>query len=274
MANATDIEKLLMCPLCKVDLTDYLKCPICKHQYSIERDIYIMLHPDLDENEWKWDEKVLSRDVNGLIAENRSHLNDDTIKAQKLLSEKFNEYSESFHGIVVDMATGLGGLLMEILKASGNYIPIATDVDPNILIVTSNRLEKAGLKGFAKVATNAKHMAFRDNSIDFITTLSGFGNIPDGFSAIEETYRTLKKGGKLVAALPFVDKGSESADFAKELGVERALVREYLVEDLKKVGFKNIHAEIVSSAVWAENPMDALPVTGDMQHFAIVHAEK
>ena len=68
-----DIEHLLMCPLCKIELAKDLNCPTCKHQFLIENDIYIMLHPDLDQNEWKWDEAVLSRDVDGLIEENRSY---------------------------------------------------------------------------------------------------------------------------------------------------------------------------------------------------------
>ena len=41
-----------------------------------------------------------------------------------------------------------------------------------------------------------------------------------------------------------------------------------------KIGFKEIVSTIVDEAVWAENPYDRIPVTGDIQKFCIIQAKK
>ena len=41
-----------------------------------------------------------------------------------------------------------------------------------------------------------------------------------------------------------------------------------------KAGFKEIVSTIVDEAVWAENPYDRIPVTGDSQRFCIIQAKK
>ena len=91
---------------------------------------------------------------------------------------------------------------------------------------------------------------------------------------MKEVHRTLKHGGKFVAMHSFVEENSNSARLAREHDLERAFIEKYLISDLTEVGFRDVKANMVASAIWAENPMDLLPVGGDRQYFAIIEAEK
>ncbi|GAH88656.1 unnamed protein product [marine sediment metagenome] len=104
--------------------------------------------------------------------------------------------------------------------------------------------------------------------------LSHINNIPDTALALKELYRTLKYGGKLIAMHSFVEEDSNSAKLARQYNLERAFIEKYLISDLTEAGFKDVKTNIVASAIWAENPMDLLPVAGDTQYFAIIEAEK
>ena len=80
--------------------------------------------------------------------------------------------------------------------------------------------------------------------------------------------------GKLIIQGSYIEKESKSFYLAKELGLEKGMVEEYLTTELEKAGFINIESNIVGKAVWAENPHDKLPVAGDMQYFNVIQAEK
>ena len=172
------------------------------------------------------------------------------------------------------MATGLGGMFERLLKSEENFLPIATDVDSNVLAWTSRKMKEKHKKEFISVATDAKHFTFNDETFDYLTSCAGLNNIPNTISVLIELYRVLKSGGKLVAMHTFVEENSNSYKMAKEMKVERAIIEKFLINDLAEVGFKNPKTNIVSSAIWAENPMDGLPVAGDLQYFAIVEAGK
>lgn len=104
--------------------------------------------------------------------------------------------------------------------------------------------------------------------------MAAFGNIPESDKVAKELYRILKENGKLIIQGLYIEKGSKSFEVAKNLGLEKGLVEEYLVVELRKAGFKEIVSTIVDEAVWAENPYDRIPVTGDIQKFCIIQAKK
>ena len=72
----------------------------------------------------------------------------------------------------------------------------------------------------------------------------------------------------------YIEKGSKSFEVTKNLGLEKGLVEECLVDELRKAGFKEIVSTIVDEAVWAESPYDRVPVTGDIQKFCIIQAKE
>jgi ubiquinone/menaquinone biosynthesis C-methylase UbiE len=124
------------------------------------------------------------------------------------------------------------------------------------------------------VASDAKHFAFGDDVFDFFVSCEGLNNIPDLPGVLKEMHRTLKPGGRLIVMHSFVNPNSKSYKLAKGYRLERALLERSLKADLARAGFQRVYIRKVASAIWAKNPMDMIPVAGDMQHFAIVTAEK
>ena len=238
-------------------------------------DVYIMINQKLSNKEWKWDQTVFSDDkMKERYEEYENYLNEETKNAQNIWWAEMKKYIDDFQGIVGDIATGLGSMFEKLLKLDADFFLIATDVDPNVLAWTSKKMKEKYKKKFISVATNVKHFAFKDKTFNYLTSLAGLNNIPDAISVLAELHRVLKSGGKLAVMHNFVGENSNSYKMAKKFNVERAMVEKFLISDLTEVGFKKPKANIVSSAIWAENPMDGLPVAGDLQYFAIVEVEK
>lgn len=269
------IYKLLCCPLCKSAVTKDLKCLSCGEKYTLIDDVYVMITPKLSGKEWKWDQTIFSEEkIAKMKQQYKSYINEETKNAQQIWWNEMKNYIDRFSGIVVDIATGLGGMFENLLKSKATFLPIATDVDPNVLLWTRKKMKEWYTKEFFAVASDTKYFAFKSNVFDYITSLSGLNNIPDTISALKEIYRTLKYGGKLVVMHSFVQEDSISAKIARQYNIERAFIEKYLISDLTEVGFKNVKINIVASALWSENPMDILPVDGDTQYFAIIEGEK
>ena len=72
----------------------------------------------------------------------------------------------------------------------------------------------------------------------------------------------------------YIEKDSKSYELAKQQYLEKGLVEEYLTECLSNAGFKNVESTVVASAVWAENPYDLIPATGDVQKYGVIQAAK
>lgn len=240
-----------------------------------EYGIYVMVNRKISQREWQWNSSLFNDDKMKASGERyRKYLNEDTKKADAIWHEEMSKRIETFNGVVCDVATGLGAMLNMLMKSSADFLPIATDVDPNVLAWTTRKVKEKYKRNFISVATDGKNMALADNSADYVTSLAALGNIPDTRKALKEQYRVLKNGGKFVMMNAFVKKWSKSHWLAKLFKMERGFIKEYLLEDMRNVGFKEVQINIVSSAIWAKNPMDALPVAGDMNYYAIVEAVK
>jgi len=234
-----------------------------------------MINDKLSHKEWRWDKSIFSdMKMEKLRQQYRRYINKETREAQKIWLNEMKNYIDDFQGFVVDIATGLGGLFETLLKSKANFYPIATDVDPNVLIWTKRKMEDKYSRKFLVVAFDAKHLPFKNDVLNYATSLAGFNNIPVTGLVLEEVHRTLKHGGRLVAMHSFVEENSNTAKLAKQHGLERAWIEKYLINDLTKAGFRKVKTHIVTSAIWAENPMDVLPVAEDTQYFAIIEAEK
>ena len=266
---------LLCCPICKTAVDEALMCSSCKEGYALIEGVYVMIGSKLSHKEWRWDKSIFSdRKIEKLKQQYKRYINKETRDAQKIWLNEMKNYIDNFQGFIVDIATGLGGMFETLLKSKAIFFPIATDVDPNVLVWTKRKMEEKYSKEFLAVASDVKHLAFKDDFFDYATSMAGFNNIPDTALALKEVYRTLKHGGKLVVMHSFVEQNSNSAKLARQHSFERACIEKCLINDLTKIGFKNTKTDIVASAIWAENPMDLFPVAGDTQYYAIVEAEK
>ena len=211
---------------------------------------------------------------NASIKDYNAHKNKETLEAQKMQREHMDSLIEGFSGIVCDLATGMGSMLQKILNANNkNFSIVCTDIDKRMLMWT-RKLKQTDNHRVFYIATDGRYMSIKDKSFDYITSLAAFGNIPENDKVAKELYRILKPNGKIVIQGNYIEKGSESFELAQSKGLERGLVEEYLINDLKNAGFENIISTVVAEAVWAENPYDLLPVAGDTNRYCIIQAER
>jgi ubiquinone/menaquinone biosynthesis C-methylase UbiE len=241
--------------------------------------VYVLINNKLSAKEWKWDPDLFNENsMRQTQSKYQSFLNKETINAQKLWWREMAGHCSSLHGLVCDLATGLGSLLEGLVILRRKLTIIAVDVDPNVLAWTINKVKRSLTKQAKKriftVAADAKHFAFCDEVFDFFVSCEGLNNIPNLPGVLKELYRTLKPSGRLIMMHAFVNLNSKSYKLAKGYNLERALLERSLKADLARAGFHRVYICKVASAIWAKNPMDMIPVAGDLQHFAIVTAEK
>lgn len=281
-----DLKSIIVCPKCRCSLDDNLCCKECNTQYSKYYGVYDIVNPELSSNqEILWN--ITDEDLENITNANERHSTEDdwtkdyfsrknkeTIIAEQKLANKTMELLKGLRGDVCDLATGMGGMLQMILESNNSNISIVcTDISKRILAWT-RKIKQTNDDIVSYIATDGRHMSIKDNSFDFITSVAAFGNIPESDKVAKELYRILKENGELIIQGIYIEKGSKSFEVAKNLGLERGLVEEYIVDELRKAGFKEIVSTIVDEAVWAENPYDRIPVTGDIQKFCIIQAKK
>lgn len=281
-----DVKKIIICPKCRCSLDEKLFCKKCNTQYSEYYGVYDIVNSELSSNQkilWNISDQEIANTTNtnnqkrtedNWIKDYFSRKNKETIIAEQKLANKTMELLKNLHGDVCDLATGMGGMLQMILESNNPNISIVcTDISKKILAWT-RKMKQTNDDKVSYIATDGRYMSIKDNVFDFITSVAAFGNIPESDKVAKELYRILKKNGKLIIQGVYIEKGSKSFEIAKNLGLEKGLVEEYLVDELRKAGFKEIVSTIVDEAVWAENPYDRIPVTGDIQRFCIIQAKK
>ncbi len=282
------ITDLLICPACHCHLSENLECYSCHHIYSHKYGVYDVVSQKLSGDQqilWRiTDEDIEKKEIQSNLSNDESQsdwekdyfsrLSDATKQAQQKQAVFIEKLINSLSGVVCDLATGMGRNLQRLLDAkSKDFIIICTDIDRRILAMT-RKLKKTDDSRVFYVATDARNMSFKENSFDFITSVAAFGNIPESDKVAKEMYRVLKPKGKLIIEGTYIEKGSKSFELAKKMGLEKGMIEEFLIQELKNAGFKNVTSTVVAKAVWAENPYDMLPVAGDMQYFCIIQAQK
>ncbi|MGG7163412.1 recombinase family protein [Clostridium ihumii] len=176
---------------------------------------------------------------------------------------------------------------IRFISINDNYDSENADIgDTNLILLIGNFINDSYCRYISMKVKSSKEIkrkngdfigAFaylKDESFDYITSLVALGNIPESNKVIRELYRILKPNGKIVIQSSYIEKGSKSFELAKSKNIERGLVEEYLINDLKNAGFKNIISKVVSKAIWAENPYDLIPVAGDTQFYSIIEAQR
>lgn len=280
------VEDLLMCPLCKCSLSGRLQCEKCGSKFSYKHGVFDVISPILSDNQeilWNLTDDIIENDTEATermeedqrsIKDYNAHKNKETLEAQRIQNEYMIKLIEGFSGVVCDLATGMGRMLEKILNAKNkNFSIVCTDLDKRMLMWT-RRMKKTDDSRVSYVATDGRYMSIKDESFDYITSLAALGNIPESDKVVKELYRILKPKGKIVIQSNYIEKGSKSFELAKSKSLERGLVEEYLINDLKNAGFENITSTVVAEAVWEENPYDLLPVAGDNQRYCIIQAQR
>lgn len=280
------IQDLLMCPICKCDLSEKLECKKCGNKYFYENGVFDVVSPKLSSNQeilWKITDDMIENHIeaakqkdndNACIKDYNAHKNKETLEAQRIQREYMERLIEGFSGVVCDLSTGMGSMLQKMLNSNNKKFSIVcTDIDKRILMWT-RKLKQTDDCRVSYIATDGRYMSIKDKSFDYITSLAAFGNIPENDKVAKELYRILKPNGKIVIQGGYIERDSKSFELAKSKGLERGLVEEYLINDLKNAGFENIISTVVAEAVWAENPYNLIPVAGDTERYSIIQAER
>lgn len=100
---------------------------------------------------------------------------------------------------VLDIATGRGAVLKYIVEAIGPQgSATAIDISPKMIAETSKEFNKFSNIQF--LCADAEQLDFRDNSFDYVFCGFGIFFFPNVSAALQEFFRVLKPGGKLVVS--------------------------------------------------------------------------
>jgi len=280
------IHDMLICPVCRCGLTDELRCPRCGAEYEHKYGVYNIVSQKISSSQkilWNIPEEALEstdEDDSFIMTGNEwtddyeSKKNEATKEAEKKLYDCMSLLISRFSGTVCDLATGMGGMLSQLLESENkDFDIVCTDISDKVLALTRKTLATDDDR-VAYIACDGRCTSIADNCFDYITSYAAFGNIPDTPRVARELYRMLKPGGKLIVKGTYIEKDSDSFDLAEMVGVERGMTEEYLMEDLRSAGFRNVTSTPVAEAVWAENSYDLLPIAGDNQRYCIISAAK
>lgn len=99
---------------------------------------------------------------------------------------------------VLDIATGTADVALATSKLKPNSI-IGVDISEGMLAVGRSKVEKKGLSSLIKLQkADSENLPFSENIFDAITVAFGVRNFEHLSIGLDEMYRVLKPGGKLV----------------------------------------------------------------------------
>lgn len=101
---------------------------------------------------------------------------------------------------VLDLCCGTGDWTIHHAQAvgSGGHV-IGLDFSENMLAVAQTKVKTLQLEQqITLVQGDAMHTSYEDNTFDFVTIGFGLRNLPDKVAGLEEMYRVLKPGGKVI----------------------------------------------------------------------------
>jgi demethylmenaquinone methyltransferase/2-methoxy-6-polyprenyl-1,4-benzoquinol methylase len=101
---------------------------------------------------------------------------------------------------ILDLASGTGDLAARFAGLVGpDGLVVMTDINAAMLNQGRIRMADNGLVGnLAYTQVNAEHIPFPDNSFDCITIAFGLRNVTDKQQALNEMFRVLKPGGRVL----------------------------------------------------------------------------
>lgn len=286
---------LLACPACGEGLdfegltTDerlaqgVLYCRGCARQYQLLDELPILKDRELSADEWQWEVDVSEvRDFDAIRAAYDAALSDEVRAARVAIIEHILAVVSDGSGPILDVATGMGTLFRPLAaritalpRAAGLRDCLASDVDESVLRGTQRKLRQEGSAATASLlVSDAKHLALQDGVMGTVVSFGGFGNVPDGGSALREAARVLQSGGLLVFSTLLLRESSPSFRLAAEKGYGELMSAERVQTVLGAAGLQLIEQREFVSGTWPGCPYDLLPLEGDWFAHAVFTAHK
>jgi ubiquinone/menaquinone biosynthesis C-methylase UbiE/uncharacterized protein YbaR (Trm112 family) len=286
------VADFLACPNCRESLVfegvkannrfvnGYFKCRN-GHVYQVKDEIGLFKNAKVSAKEFKWEVDVADEaKYDDIRKQYDSYFRkDQRIAIHKMVDRLADYVAESCaesDKVVLDVATGMGTFVLPLIEeCSGDAFVIGTDIDERPLRGIMNKAKKAcTYDTLSLVVTDAKHLAFKNSSFSTISSYFGFDNIPDTVSALKESARVLRIGGRIFFSSLWLKENSGSMRLAEKHGVCQIASESRLKKALKEAGLILNQVEETYSGVWPYNPMDLLPVEGDEYAHVIVQAGK
>ena len=98
---------------------------------------------------------------------------------------------------ILDIATGTGDIAINLSKINGSKIE-GVDVSENMLKIARKKIDKLKIDNISLKTCEAENLFFNDNQFDIISIGYGVRNFSDLEKGLSESYRVLKKNGKLI----------------------------------------------------------------------------
>ena len=162
---------------------------------------------------------------------------------------------------VLDVAGGTGDIAFRIIEASQrNAHATVLDINGSMLTVGADRAAKRGLAEHVDfVEANAEELPFDNATFDAYTIAFGIRNVPRIDVALQEAYRVLKPGGRLLVLefseveMPLLDKAYEAWSFNAIPRIGQVVAGDgepyrYLVESIAKFPNQQDFATMIGRA--------------------------
>ena len=98
---------------------------------------------------------------------------------------------------ILDIATGTGDIAINLSKIKGSKIE-GVDVSGNMLKIARKKIDELKIDNIVLKTCEAENLVFEDNHFDIVSIGYGVRNFSNLKKGLSESYRVLKKDGKLI----------------------------------------------------------------------------
>ena len=98
---------------------------------------------------------------------------------------------------ILDVATGTGDIAINLSKIKGSKIE-GVDVSGNMLKIARKKIDELKINNIVLKTCEAENLVFEDNHFDIVSIGYGVRNFSNLEKGLSESYRVLKKDGKLI----------------------------------------------------------------------------
>ena len=98
---------------------------------------------------------------------------------------------------ILDIATGTGDIAINLSKINGSKIE-GVDVSANMLKIARKKIDELKIDNIVLKTCEAENLVFEDNHFDIVSIGYGVRNFSNLEKGLSESYRVLKRDGKLI----------------------------------------------------------------------------
>ncbi|MFX1323251.1 MAG: class I SAM-dependent methyltransferase [Promethearchaeota archaeon] len=291
-----EIIKLLKCPNCNnhLHLVDSvveageivqgnLKCN-CADPWKIREGI-LDFRVEEQESVNRWSE--ITKDMT--FEELDEMILEKTPKNQQELMEnvindiiKFISLTEP--EVVIDIATGRGMLLSELVKdIKQEFHLVCTDLSYVVLEADRRKIQKFNPKiKVSFLSCDATNLPFLDDSYDLALSFMGISNMRWLISkALKETCRVLKRNCNFLNSTIIIEENSNGYKSIKDVfnkGNSNGYEKFFLASEIENfhynAGFEGAEFKLIGESIGQKNELDLLPYEGEWFGIGNIYAKK